>query len=47
MEKDHLSLKKVIKKLLNLSKIKTLGTFSIAAMPLAVSSCPAEGHMYR
>ena len=43
MEKDHLPIKKVVKNLRN--QPKRLKPW--AHVPIAVSSCPVGGHMYR
>ena len=44
MEKDHLSIKRVVK---NLSKIKTQKLKLWTQVLIAASSCPAAAHMYR
>ena len=42
MEKDHLSLKKVVKNLRNFQRLKLW-----ACVPIALSSCPSVAHKYR
>ena len=42
MEKDHLSIKKVVKNLRKKQRLKLW-----ARVPIAVSSCPTAAHMYR
>ena len=43
MEKDHLSIKKAVKKIYEIDQRLKLW----ARVPIAVSSCPAGCHMYR
>ena len=42
MEKDHLTVKKVVKNYETNQRLK-----SWARVPIAVSLCPSGGHMYR